>query len=173
MQVRRASTCLSYATNQLTASPRFGQSAADSPSPFASERISDKVNRTAIKTKSQGTYYNARQQDMLLCFIIRAEIRRKTRRVIVGCQEQKRIHLPGGAEERQGEGQGEKEAGREKVDLPVAQLLVAHSLYYLLRLESPVSQGRIVEEAKYVTGDRQVSDRARGSLRASMWGQMV
>lgn len=65
---------------------------------------------------------------MLLCFIIRTQIRRKTRRVIIGCREQKRIHLPGGAEERQGEGQGEKEAGREKVDLPVAQLLVAHSL---------------------------------------------
>lgn len=124
MQVRRASTCLSYATNQLKASPRVGQSAADSPSPFASERISVKVNRTAIKTKSQSKYYNARQQDMLLCFIIRAQIRRKTRRVIIGCREQKRIHLPGGAEERQ----GEKEAGREKVDLPVAQLLVAHSL---------------------------------------------
>lgn len=59
-----------------------------------------------------------------------------------------------------GERGREKRSGARKVDLPVAQLLAAHSLY-LLRLESPVSQGRIVEEAKYVTGDRQVSDRAR------------
>ena len=51
---------------------------------------------------------------------------------------------------------------QEKVDLPVAQLLAIHSHCYLLRLESPVSQGRIVEEAEYVTGDRQVSDRATG-----------
>lgn len=69
--------------------------------------------------------------------------------------------------ERQGERrgrEGKKEAGREKVDLPVAQLLAAHSRYYLLRLESPVSQGRTAEEAKYVTGDRQVSDRAGRSV---------
>lgn len=65
-------------------------------------------------------------------------------------------------------GAGRKEAGREKVDLPVAQLLATRSLYYLLRLESPVSQGRIVEEAKYVTGDRQVSDRAGGG--EVLWG---
>lgn len=65
-------------------------------------------------------------------------------------------------EERQERGAGRKEAGREKVDLPVDQLLATRSLYYLLRLESPVSQGRTVEEAKYVTGDRQVSDLVRG-----------
>ena len=69
---------------------------------------------------------------------------------------QKRLYLPSGEREREGK------SGARKVDLPVAQLLATHTLYYLLRLESPVSQGRIVEEAKYVTGDRQVSDRARG-----------
>ena len=66
--------------------------------------------------------------------------------------------LPGGGIEREREGEGEgggereggweKRSGARKVDLPVAQLLAARSLYYLLRLESPVSQGRIVEEAK-------------------------
>lgn len=61
-----------------------------------------------------------------------------------------------------GERSREKRSGARKVDLPVAQLLATRSLYYLLRLESPVSQGRIVEEAKYVTGDRQVSDRGSG-----------
>lgn len=60
-----------------------------------------------------------------------------------------------------GAGRGKK---KKKVDLPVAQLLAAHSRYYLLRLESPVSRGRTAEEAKYVTGDRQVSDRARRSV---------
>lgn len=69
--------------------------------------------------------------------------------------------------ERQGERGREgkkKKRGEKKVDLPVAQLLAAHSRYYLLRLESPVSQGRTAEEAKYVTGDRQVSDRAGWSV---------
>lgn len=63
-----------------------------------------------------------------------------------------------------GAGRGKKKRGEKKVDLPVAQLLAAHSRYYLLRLESPVSQGRTAEEAKYVTGDRQVSDRAGRSV---------
>ena len=68
-----------------------------------------------------------------------------------------------GEERREEEEEGrEKRSGARKVDLPVDQLLAAHSLYYLLRLESPVSQGRTGEEAKYVTGDRQVSDRAGG-----------
>lgn len=67
---------------------------------------------------------------------------------------------------RQGERgrEGKKKRGEKKVDLPVAQLLAAHSRYYLLRLESPVSQGRTAEEAKYVTGDRQVSDPAGRSV---------
>lgn len=57
---------------------------------------------------------------------------------------------------------GARKKKKKKVDLPVAQLLAAHSRCYLLRLESPVSQGRSAEEAKYVTGGRQVSDRAGG-----------
>lgn len=85
-----------------------------------------------------------------------------TRRVI-GCRETKAA-LParwsrGETDRARGR---EKRSGARKVDLPVAQLLATHSLWYLLRLESPVSQGRIGEEAKYVTGDRQVSDRGRG-----------
>lgn len=71
------------------------------------------------------------------------------------------FYLPGGGRRRRG--REEKEARREKVDLPVDPLLAARALRYLLRLESPVSQGRTVEEAeKYVTGDRQVSARAGG-----------
>lgn len=65
---------------------------------------------------------------------------------------------------REGQGGEKKKRGEKKVDLPVAQLLAPHSRYYLLRLESPVSQGRTAEEAKYVTGDRQVSDRAGRSV---------
>lgn len=62
-----------------------------------------------------------------------------------------------------GAGRGKKKRGEEKVDLPVDPLLAARALRYLLRLESPVPQGRAVEEAeKYVTGDRQVSARAGG-----------
>lgn len=69
---------------------------------------------------------------------------------------------------REAQGGEKKKRGQKKVDLPVAQLVAAHSRYYLLRLESPVSRGRTAEEAKYVTGDRQVSERARsGGLRAS------
>lgn len=69
-----------------------------------------------------------------------------------------------GRERGAGRGGKKKKRGEKKVDLPVAQLLAAHSRYYLLRLESPVSQGRTAEEAKYVTGDRQVSDRAGRSV---------
>lgn len=91
--------------------------------------------------------------------IIYVQSEHKTSRAI-GCRGQKPLYLPGGETVRE---RGRvKRSGARKVDLPVAQLLATRSLYYLLRLESPVSQGRIVEEAKYVTGDRQVSDRARG-----------
>lgn len=70
-------------------------------------------------------------------------------------------------------GRKKKKRGEKKVDLPVAQLLAAHSRYYLLRLESPVSQGRTAEEAKYVTGDRQVSDRAGRSVGISTFGGQI
>lgn len=61
----------------------------------------------------------------------------------------RRRRLPGQVEEcRRRRGAGRKRRGARKVDLPVAQLLAPNALYYLLRLESPVSLGRIVEEAK-------------------------
>lgn len=99
-------------------------------------------------------------------FTIHAHIRRKRRGEDYWLRGQKRCHLPGGEAGREGQGGEEKKKkrGEKKVDLPVAQLLAAHSRYYLLRLESPVSQGRTAEEAKYVTGDRQVSDRAGRSV---------
>lgn len=97
---------------------------------------------------------------MLMFVTICVQTEHKASRVIIGCRGQKRLHLAGGGTVR--ERGWEKRSGARKVDLPVAQLLAAHSVCYLLRLESPVSQGRTVEEAKYVTGDRQVSDRGSG-----------
>lgn len=98
---------------------------------------------------------------MLIHFLICLQISRNFQEgAIIGCRVRGGTKAVSPARWSGGERGREKRSGARKVDLPVAQLLAAHSLY-LLRLESPVSQGRIVEEAKYVTGDRQVSDRAR------------
>lgn len=84
---------------------------------------------------------------------------------VEGAEERqaKHKHREREREEREGERGREKRSGARKSRLTCSPTSGnSLSLYYLLRLESPVSQGRIVEEAKYVTGDRQVSDRARG-----------
>lgn len=80
---------------------------------------------------------------------------------VEGAEERQAKHRE--RERREGERGREKRSGARKSRLTCSPTSGnSLSLYYLLRLESPVSQGRIVEEAKYVTGDRQVSDRARG-----------
>lgn len=73
-------------------------------------------------------------------------------------------------ERERGGGRKKKKKREKKVDLPVAQLLAAHSLSITCSdLKVQFHQEEPGRKRKHVTGDRQVSDRAGGSARSSQW----